>query len=302
MESLSEQIKAVLPPERILINEPMNVHTTFRTGGAADLFLLPENKDELSRLIKLLKEGGKDYLIIGNGSNLLVSDRGFRGAVIQITDRFSKIKVNDTELYAGAGTLLSRIADTAMKNSLTGFEFASGIPGTAGGAMVMNAGAYGGEMKDVVKEVEVLDKEGEFITLSNSDMDFSYRRSAVREKGYTVISVTFTLQKGDRESISRTMEELSAKRREKQPLEFPSAGSTFKRPEGNFAGKLIMEAGLRGFTIGGASVSEKHCGFVVNKGGATSDDIYKVINEVQQRVQASSGIRLEPEVLMIGEF
>ncbi|MBQ9550697.1 MAG: UDP-N-acetylmuramate dehydrogenase [Lachnospiraceae bacterium] len=301
-KDIFDLIGDILPKERIRKNEPMNVHTTFRTGGNADLFLMPENASQLSKLIKCFRDEKEDFFIIGNGSNLLVSDRGFRGVIIQITENFSGTEVKDLEIKAGAGALLSKIADTALKNSLTGFEFASGIPGTAGGAMVMNAGAYGGEMKDVVKEVEVLDREGSYLTLQNEDMDFSYRNSAVREKGYIVLNVTFSLEKGDSESISSKMKELAEKRREKQPLEYPSAGSTFKRPEGNFAGKLIMEAGLRGFTIGGARVSEKHCGFVVNAGGATSDDIYNLIKEVQQKVRENSGIMLEPEVLMIGEF
>lgn len=300
-KGIYDLIRDILPEERILENEPMNIHTTFRTGGKADLFLMPETKEELSGLIKALGKSGEDFFVMGNGSNILVSDRGYKGVIIQITERFSDIEVSGNGISAGAGALLSRIADAAMNASLTGFEFASGIPGTAGGAMVMNAGAYGGEMKDVVRDVEVL-IDGEPCTLKNEEMDFSYRRSIVKDKGYVVLRVNFSLKEGDKNAALQEMKELARKRREKQPLEYPSAGSTFKRPEGYFAGKLIMEAGLRGFTIGGASVSEKHCGFVVNKGGATSGDVYKVIKEVQKKVLEHSGVMLEPEVLMIGEF
>ncbi len=301
-KDLYSSLRDILPEERIRTDEPMDIHTTFRTGGKADLFLLPENEEELSELIKLLSGGGQEYFIIGNGSNLLVSDKGYRGVIIQITDSFSDIEVKGTEIHAGAGALLSRIADTAMKNSLTGFEFASGIPGTAGGAMVMNAGAYGGEMKDVVLRVDAVTREGRSVSLSCGEMGFAYRSSNVKRDALTVHRVIFSLSRGEEAEIRKTMEELSKKRREKQPLEFPSAGSTFKRPEGYFAGKLIMDAGLSGYSIGGAAVSEKHCGFIINKGGASSDDVYRLIKEVQSKVKERFGVSLEPEVMMIGEF
>ena len=302
MNNTIDTIKRILPEDRILIDEPMKAHTTFRTGGTADLFLLPENAGQLTELIRLFRKEGQEFIIIGNGSNLLVSDRGYRGAVIAVTEAFSDIEISGTEIHAGAGALLSRIADAARKHSLTGFEFASGIPGTAGGAMVMNAGAYGGEMKDVVKCVEVLTPDGERVTFSNGEMDFGYRKSIVRKEGLTVLKIVFSLSPGNLEEIGAKMEELSAKRREKQPLEFPSAGSTFKRPEGHFAGKLIMDAGLSGFSVGGASVSEKHCGFIINRGNATSDDVYRLIKKVQTVVKEGSGVELEPEIMLIGEF
>ena len=302
MNSIIYTIKRILPEDRILINESMKAHTTFRTGGTADLFLMPENVDQLSELIRFFREEEEEYFIIGNGSNLLVSDRGYRGAIIAVTEAFSDIEVSGTEIHAGAGALLSRIADTARKHSLTGFEFASGIPGTAGGAMVMNAGAYGGEMKDVVKLVEVLTPDGERVTLSNGEMGFGYRKSIIRKEGLTVLKIVFSLSPGNPEEIGAKMEELSAKRREKQPLEFPSAGSTFKRPEGHFAGKLIMDAGLSGFSVGGAFVSEKHCGFIINKGNATSNDVYRLIKKIQSVVKEGSGVELEPEIMLIGEF
>lgn len=302
MKNHIDTIKKILPEDRIFINESMKKHTTFRTGGAADLFLMPENAEQLSELIRLCRREGQEYFIIGNGSNLLVSDRGYRGIIIAVTEAFSDIGVSGNEIHAGAGALLSGIADTARKNSLSGFEFASGIPGTAGGAMVMNAGAYGGEMKDVVKSVEALTPEGERVNLSNSEMGFGYRKSIVKSEGLTVLKIIFSLNPGNEGEIKAKMDELSAKRREKQPLEFPSAGSTFKRPEGHFAGKLIMDAGLAGFSVGGASVSEKHCGFIINRGNATSDDVYRLIKKVREVVKEGSGILLESEVMMIGDF
>jgi len=302
MKNHIDTIKKILPEDRIFINESMKKHTTFRTGGAADLFLMPENAEQLSELIRLCRREGREYFIIGNGSNLLVSDRGYRGIIIAVTEAFSDIEVSGNEIHAGAGALLSGIADTARKNSLSGFEFASGIPGTAGGAMVMNAGAYGGEMKDVVKSVEALTPEGERVNLSNSEMGFGYRKSIVKSEGLTVLKIIFSLNPGNEGEIKAKMDELSAKRREKQPLELPSAGSTFKRPEGHFAGKLIMDAGLAGFSVGGASVSEKHCGFIINRGNATSDDVYRLIKKVREVVKEGSGVLLESEVMMIGDF
>ena len=296
------KIEKIIPGDRVLINEPMSGHTTFRAGGNADLFITVETTEELKKLTTLLKEENEEYIVVGNGSNLLVGDKGYRGACIRLSGDFSDIEVKDTGIRAGAGVILSKVADEAMKNSLSGFEFASGIPGTVGGAMVMNAGAYGGEMKDVVSSVDILTDRGEYRTLSNEEMEFSYRNSVVRKEGYTVISVRFELSRGDRNAVKTVMEELALKRRDKQPLEYPSAGSTFKRPEGHFAGKLIMDAGLAGYNIGGARVSEKHCGFIINAGGATAGDIYRLIQYVRDKVYENSDVRLEPEVLMIGEF
>ena len=301
-DGIAGKIEKIIPKERVLLNEPMKGHTTFRAGGNADIFVMPENDKELSELISLLNKEGSEYIVIGNGSNLLVGDRGYRGVCIRISDGFSDIEADGDRITAGAGAILSRVADKALGCGLTGFEFASGIPGTVGGAMVMNAGAYGGEMKDVVSSVEVMTKDGEIRVLSNEEMEFSYRNSIVRKEGLTVLKVVFKLDRGKKEEIKARMDELAGKRRDKQPLEYPSAGSTFKRPEGNFAGKLIMEAGLAGYSVGGAQVSEKHCGFIINTGEATAGDIIKLINIVQTRVYENSNIRLEPEVCMIGEF
>lgn len=297
-----EQLKTVIPEDRILRDEPMSRHTSFRTGGNADLFCIPSDREELCALIAFLKDTDTDYTVIGNGSNLLVSDRGYPGVIIQMMSGFSGISREGEKLSAGAGELLSRIAEYAREEGLKGLEFASGIPGTLGGAVVMNAGAYGGEMKDIVTEVEAADSNGNLVVLNRDSLGFGYRRSSIRPGGYTVLGAVLRLSSGNREEIGEKMEELKRQRNEKQPLNLPSAGSTFKRPEGHFAGKLIMEAGLRGFSEGGAQVSEKHCGFIVNKGNATSDDIYRLICLVKKRVFENSGVELEPEVCLLGEF
>ena len=295
-------LKDIVSEENIYIDEPMSRHTTFRTGGPASLFLCPGNMEELEKTAELIRKLGLPSFILGNGSNLLVSDAGFEGVVISL-ERLDGIElVGDNKILAQAGALNSGIAAFARDNSLTGFEFAAGIPGTIGGAMIMNAGAYGGEMKMITEQVDVLSPDGEIMTLSNDSMEFGYRTSAIKGRGYIVLSALLKLDKGSEKEISETMKELALKRKEKQPLEYPSAGSTFKRPEGYFAGKLIEDAGLRGFSVGDAQVSEKHCGFVVNKGNATSSDIYELIKEVKSRVYASSGVTLEPEVIMVGEF
>ena len=295
-------LKEILSADKIHINEEMSRHTTFRTGGPASLFLQPGNICELQRIIDVLKGYEESFFILGNGSNILVSDKGYDGAVISLGG-FSKISMRgEEEIYAEAGAINSAIAAFARDNSLTGFEFAAGIPGTIGGAMIMNAGAYGGEMKMVTKEVELLDPSGSVVTFSCGDMAFDYRTSAVKGKGYIVLSVILKLTKGDREAISETMTELALKRKEKQPLEYPSAGSTFKRPEGFFAGKLIQDSGLKGYRVGGACVSEKHSGFVINDDNATSEDVYRVIQDVKKKVLEDSGVELEPEVILIGEF
>lgn len=295
-------LRDIVSEEDILINEDMSRHTTFKTGGPASLFIRPKSFDELKKIIALFKRAEVEYFVLGNGSNLLVSDKGYDGAIIS-TERLTEIHLeDDNRIYAEAGVMNSKIARVACDNSLTGFEFAAGIPGTIGGAMIMNAGAYGGEMKLVTKEVRVLSPDAEIIRLDNEALKFGYRTSALKGKKFIVLSVLIELEKGDKEEISKTMAELAGKRREKQPLEFSSAGSTFKRPEGHFAGKLIEDAGLRGYTVGGAQVSEKHCGFVVNKGSATSSDVYKLICDVRDKVFDVSGVTLEPEVIMLGEF
>lgn len=291
-----------LGSDNVKLQEPMSKHTTFRIGGPADFYLCPHSTKEVQQTVQICKEENLPYFILGNGSNLLVSDKGYRGAIIQLWKNFSDISVKDCCITAKAGALLSKVAAEALEEGLTGMEFASGIPGTIGGAVFMNAGAYGGEMKDIIKEVKVLDDQGEVRVLSNEEMKLGYRTSIVKEKGYTVLSAVLQLKKGEVSVIRETMEDLKNRRTSKQPLDMPSAGSTFKRPEGYFAGKLIMDSGLRGFSVGGAQVSEKHCGFVVNKGGATAEDVTALIREVQRRVKEKFGIELETEVRFLGEF
>ncbi len=292
----------VVPGDRIKCNEPMKLHTTFRAGGPADFFAVPETKEEVRGLVRLCEDAGMPYYIIGNGSNLLVSDRGYRGLIIQIYKEMGRITAANGQITAQSGALLSRVAAKALEEGLSGLEFASGIPGTLGGACMMNAGAYGGEMKDVLSSVLVLTPEGEFLTLHSGELDMGYRTSVISKKGYIVLEACIQLEKGDKESIRSRMEELRKKRTSKQPLEYPSAGSTFKRPEGYFAGKLIEDAGLRGFRVGGAQVSEKHCGFVINRDGASAAEIAELMRQVSARVEEKFGVVLEPEVRRLGEF
>lgn len=300
--SIENMFCMTLGSDNVRLHEPMKKHTTFRIGGPADYYLCPHSTEEMQKILQICRENNIEFFILGNGSNLLVSDKGYRGVVIQLWKNFSDIETEDNTITVKAGALLSKVAAEALEESLTGMEFASGIPGTMGGAVMMNAGAYGGEMKDIIREVTVLTREGELLTLSKEEMNFGYRTSVVKEKGYVVISAELQLRKGDREEIRKVMDELKERRVTKQPLDMPSAGSTFKRPEGYFAGKLIMDAGLRGFSVGGAQISEKHCGFVVNKGDATAADVLGLIGEVQKRVQEKFGVALEPEVKFLGEF
>lgn len=300
MSELWEELKTVLEEKQILKDEPMKKHTTFQTGGPADWYLTP-GADQLVPLFALLKERKEQVTIVGNGSNLLVGDGGIRGVVVEIGKAMQKISVSENVITAQAGAVLGSVVSRACKNSLTGMEFAAGIPGTVGGAMVMNAGAYGGEMKDVVSKVKVLTPEGEILSLGVKDMEFGYRKSIVAQKGYVVLEADFSLEPGEMKDIQGRMEELRSQRISKQPLEYPSAGSTFKRPEGHFAGKLIMDCGLAGFSVGGAQVSEKHCGFVINRGG-TAADVLAVIRYVQQKVKEKYGVELETEVKLVGEF
>lgn len=277
-------------------------HTTFRVGGEADCFVRISSPSQLAGLIPRLKENGIEYFITGNGSNLLVGDGGFRGVILQIGSKMSALSAEGNCIRAGAGALLSTAAKYAMEQGLAGLEFASGIPGTIGGGVMMNAGAYGGEMKQVIRSVTVLDENGGIFEIGNDAMEFGYRTSIIKRKRLIVLEAVMALEAGDKEEILAKMEELATRRKEKQPLEFASAGSTFKRPEGYFAGKLIMEAGLRGYSVGGARVSEKHCGFVINAGEARASDIAAVIKEVQKRVKEHSGVSLEPEVIFLGDF
>ena len=289
--------------ENVKLEEPMEKHTTFRIGGPADYFLCPQTAEELKAVIHVCKETGTPYFILGNGSNLLVSDKGYRGAVIQIWKNMSEVSVEDeTKIRAQAGAQLSKIASCALEQSLEGFEFAAGIPGTLGGAVVMNAGAYGGEMKDILVSADLLTKDGEVVEVPVEEISLSYRHSRVMETGEVVLGVTLKLVSGEKEKIEAVMQELRQKRQEKQPLEFPSAGSTFKRPEGYFAGKLIMDAGLRGYRVGDAQVSEKHCGFVINRGQATAAEVEELMRRVQEKVEQEFQVRLEPEVRRLGEF
>ena len=285
--------------------EPMKKHTTFRVGGPARFFVSPAGEEELRRILELCREEGMPYYILGNGSNLLVSDRGYDGVMILMGEGFSSIEKRELdgtcmEYTFGSGLLLSRIAREVLADSMTGFEFAAGIPGTLGGAVVMNAGAYGGEMKDILKSARVTGPDGVIRELPAEELELGYRHSCIPEKEYIVLSASIILKKGTKEEITRLMDDLAARRREKQPLEYPSAGSTFKRPAGYFAGKLIEDAGLRGFREGGAQVSEKHCGFVINREQATAEEIRRLCRTVQRRVKENSGVDLETEVRMIG--
>lgn len=314
VKSVTEQ----LPQLSLMQDEPMKKHTTFRIGGPADYYAEPD-MSRISKLIEIAKACDMPVAVIGNGSNLLVGDKGIRGLVIGIGKGLSAIEVteavaqqstaqdftaqgNGRIITAGAGAILAAVAAKAAEASLSGLEFASGIPGSVGGAVVMNAGAYGGEINDVLIDATVLTADGELKTVTRDELDLSYRHSIVPEKGYIVLSARFRLTPKPQDEIKAYMAELRAKRVEKQPLEYPSAGSTFKRPEGYFAGKLIMDAGLRGYSVGDAQVSQKHCGFVVNKGEATAADVLTLIKDVQETVLKQFGVKLEPEVKMIGEF
>lgn len=296
-----DRLLAVVSEGAAAIDEPMSRHTTFRIGGTADVFVSPAI-EQIPAIVDLTKEYAIPLTVIGNGSNLLVADKGIRGLVLSIGKGAEGIRMDGTRMTVSAGTLLSKAAAEAARNGLTGLEFAAGIPGTLGGALVMNAGAYGGEMKDVVTGAKVLTPSAEVLSLSAEELEFSYRHSCIPEKGYIVLEVTMELAEGDEAQIRDTMADFRARRTEKQPLEFPSAGSTFKRPEGHFAGKLIQDAGLRGYSVGDAQVSEKHCGFVINKGNATAEEVCNLIQDVKRIVYEKFQVEMEAEVKMIGEF
>ena len=302
MQNKNEWFRKLGEQVEILVAEPMKNHTTFRIGGPADALALPKTPEEVAEVVRFCHEHAQPYYVLGNGSNLLVSDEGYRGLVLQLYRNFNDIQVNGETITVQSGAMLAAVARTAYQTGLTGLEFASGIPGTIGGAVVMNAGAYGGEMKNVLKEVTVLTKEGEVLVIPAKALELGYRTSVIPKNGWIVLGAVLQLKKGDQEQILARMEELKEQRITKQPLDLPSAGSTFKRPEGYFAGKLIMDAGLRGFTVGGAQVSEKHCGFVVNRGNATAAAVWKLICEVKRRVKEMTGVELEPEVKLLGDF
>ncbi len=296
-------IKSIVGESRVRTDEPMSNHTTFRIGGTADYFVMPSSIAELQSIVDLLKKSDIEYYAIGNGSNLLVGDKGFRGVIIQLSDEFSEVSyIDDVTVKVMSGMKLSRLGNQLADRGLAGFEFATGIPGTIGGAVRMNAGAYGGEIKDIIVSADVLDADGNIITLDKAELELGYRTSCILKRGYIVVSATFRLEKKDTDKIKEYIRELSVKRRTKQPLEYPSAGSTFKRPEGYYAAKLIEEAGLKGLSAGDAQVSEKHAGFVINKGNATAKDVCVLTDKIMEEVMKKDGVKLELEVIKLGEF
>lgn len=298
-ETIFDALSLIVGKENLFLQEPMSRHITFRVGGNADYYVTPENEEQIAAVIKECKKTNVPYYVIGNGSNLLVMDEGYRGVIIELGNKFSAVETEENKIRAKAGARLATIAVKALNEGLTGAEFAHGIPGTLGGAVTMNAGAYGGEMKDIITWVKVLDEDGKIIKLSNADLNLGYRHSIIPEKNYVVLEAEIQLSAGDKNQIKETMDDLAKKRREKQPLEYPSAGSTFKRPEGYFAGKLIQDVGMKGYRVGGAMVSEKHSGFVINYDKATAQDILGVINDVRDRVNEEYGISLETEVKIL---
>lgn len=300
-EFIYNSLLNILNKEDILIDEPMSKHISFRVGGPADILVKPSSEEQIKEILTFAKKENIPYLIMGNGSNLLVKDGGIRGIVIKISDNFNDFSVEGKTVTAQSGAMLSFMGKAIMRNNLTGFEFAAGIPGTLGGAIAMNAGAYGGEMKDIVKSVRLINSEGDIVELTNEEMQFAYRKSLLNKEEYIVLSAIIELEEGNYEEIRDRMKDLTNKRVTKQPLNLPSAGSTFKRPEGYFAAKLIEDSGLKGLTLRGAQVSDKHCGFVVNLGGAKAKDILDLIYVVKSTVYSKYGVMLEEEVKIIGE-
>ncbi len=299
MQDLFQKLESAAGKGKVLAGEPMSRHVTFRTGGNADYYVIVSGREALKKLLKLVNQEKIPYYIIGNGSNLLFPDEGYRGVVLQIGRYENDLRVEGNRIYAGCGVYLSQIAKAALEAGLTGMEFAAGIPGTLGGAIVMNAGAYGGEMKDILQDVTVMDKNGGESVMTAEQLELSYRHSVLPERELVATEACILLEPGKPEEIRTKMEELGAKRREKQPLEYPSAGSTFKRPEGYFAGKLIQDAGLKGMSVGGAQVSEKHSGFIINKDHATTADILSLVKKVQDEVSKQFGVSLEMEVKVV---
>jgi UDP-N-acetylmuramate dehydrogenase len=300
-QNLLNELYRIVGEDNVKLQEPMAMHTTFRIGGPAQYFVMPMDTEELSQVVLLCKAEKVPFFVLGHGSNILVSDKGMSGVVIRLYTNYAGYSVKGNMVSAKAGIMLNKLGASLLEEGLTGFEFAAGIPGTLGGAIVMNAGAYGGEMKDIVKSVSLMDENGNIFKKSCEEMEFAYRHSIVQDKGYIVLGADLMLKEGNKEEIKAKMDELALARKTKQPLEFPSAGSTFKRPEGYFAGKLIMDAGLAGYTVGGAQVSEKHCGFVINKGGATAQDVVTLMDDVKRIVQDKFSVELEPEVKVIGD-
>lgn len=304
---LKKEIEHILGENQLKIDEPLSCHTTFKMGGKADYFVVPQSLEEIVELIKFCNQRQVPFYILGNGSNVLVGDKGFRGVIIQIGKGMEKIEFGETtgeqtKVIAGAGVSLAKMAKMIASKGLTGFEFASGIPGTLGGAITMNAGAYGGEIKDCILWAKIIDKQGQTHIIEKEDLDLGYRKSVIQKEGYIVVEAEFIFSRGVKEEIEKKMTDLNRQRVEKQPLNYPSAGSTFKRPEGFFAGKLIMDAGLAGYRVGDIMVSTKHCGFVVNVGAGTAKDARQLIEDVSRIVYEKFQVKLEPEVRYLGEF
>ena len=295
-----DKLREIVGAESVKENENMANHTTFKCGGNASLYVAPNSQDELVEVLKVLREANYPYMVIGNGSNLLVKDEGYDGAIVEVDKKISEIDVRGEEIIVEAGAKLSKVATIAMENDLANFEFAHGIPGNMGGAVVMNAGAYGGEMKDVLKWVKVIDQNGEVKTLENEELELGYRTSRVMKEKMIVLEACIKLELGVMGEIADVMALLMSKRKASQPLEYPSAGSTFKRPEGYYAGKLVQDAGMKGYRVGDAMVSDKHSGFVINCGNATATEVIQVIKDVQAKVKEEFGVDLEPEVRIIG--
>ena len=299
---ITDILNKKIPAERLIADADMKQYTSFKAGGRADLLVMPGSYDELIYITDTLKSEGAPYMIMGNGSNILVKDGGYRGVIIRIDDGFSDIQVQDSSIIAGAGALMSAVARKALEAELTGFEFASGIPGSIGGGVFMNAGAYGGEIADVIEYAKVLEKaSGSIKQIPAPELELSYRHSALQLSGDIVLEVKLNLKRGSHSNIAEEMKTLTARRNEKQPVQYPSAGSFFKRPEGYFAGRLIQDAGLKGLSVGGAKVSSKHSGFIINTGGATATDILSLMRLVQNTVYDKFGVMMEPEVRIIGE-
>ena len=301
-EEIVRELYAIAGEDAVQTAEPMKNHTTFRVGGPADYFVAPHTEEEIRKIVALCEEKEIPWFVTGNSSNLVVSDEGYHGVILSVYKNFQGIEVEGNRIRAKAGSMLVSISQAAREAGLSGMEFASGIPGTLGGGVRMNAGAYGGEMKDIVQNVTVLTREGEIRELEKEELGFGYRASVIKDRGYVVLGAELMLVPGDKEEILARMQELKNKRVEKQPLEYPSAGSAFKRPEGYFAGKLVMDAGLSGYAVGGAKVSEKHCGFLINAGGATASDVMELIRQIQAKVKEQFGVQLEPEIQFLGEF
>lgn len=300
--AVSRFLSELLPEEDVKYDEPLSDYCSFRTGGNAGCVAVVNSDSDLKELLNVLIKTENEYVVLGNGTNVLISDKGYNGVVIVMGPGMSRIHWEGDKIYAQAGASLAKVALVALKHGLAGMEFAAGIPGTVGGAVVMNAGAYGGDMSQVVDTVSVLNGQCELMDLENATMEFGYRTSAIKNRSFVVTEASFLLRPGDRAQIEATIKENDRLRREKQPIGIPSAGSSFKRPPGNYAGKLIMDAGFKGYRIGGAQVSEKHCGFIVNTGGATSADIAELMYEVQQGVRERFKVLLLPEIVFLGDF